>query len=80
MSEGAFIINKDILQNRKCLHEDTIEAIRMVEDVILLYYNVEDFPYHSTIVRLPKIIDVKGKVNKSGLESRMVLRMWQLLN
>lgn len=42
--ERGFSLNKSALQNREQLHEDTIVAIRMVKDAVLLYDKVEDFP------------------------------------
>lgn len=42
--ERGFSLNKSVLQDREQMHEDTIIAIRMVKDAVLMYGKPENFP------------------------------------
>lgn len=42
--ERGFSLNKSVLQDREQMHEDTITAIRMVKDAVLMYDKPENFP------------------------------------
>lgn len=42
--ERGFSINKNLLENRSSLKEDTIVALRLVKDAVILYGGVSNFP------------------------------------
>lgn len=42
--DRGFSLNKSVLQNREQTNEDTITAIRMVKDAVLIYDKPENFP------------------------------------
>lgn len=50
--ERGFSLNKQILQNRELLGENTIEAIRIVKDSLNLLDNIEDFPINRALFRV----------------------------